>query len=147
MRDFSSSKKRFDTLWAGYSPTRQESTGRSQRPASPINSRLESGESHAFDSSVVRRETEFVSKSLTMLECQSQHFSALAPPQSSPAPAKPPFYRRGQNRGLLGVGRAQPSLRVAGPCRPLFFLQATIFPVVKRLHLYGTAAAHEPDDR
>jgi hypothetical protein len=27
------------------------------------------------------------------------------------------------------------------------FLPPTIFPIVKRLHLYGTAAAHEPDDR
>jgi hypothetical protein len=39
---------------------------------SPINSRLESGQSHEFDSSVGRRETKFVSKSLTMLERQSQ---------------------------------------------------------------------------
>lgn len=34
-----------------------------------------------------------------------------------------------------------------GPISGFFFLQATISPIVKRLHLYGTAAAHEPDDR
>jgi hypothetical protein len=47
---------------------------RTDRNASPINSRLNSGKSHEFGSSVVRRVTGFVSKSLIMLECQSQQF-------------------------------------------------------------------------